>query len=768
MGTEETNDMARREAGGLGTRGTTAGETPRDETAVEDIGPAHTRPVDESSAVGTRADPATRPDASPVPDSSGPSRHRPLGLAVAAGLSLALVVAAQIWQLGQPPLPGHMEATPVTGFVAGILEWLALLAAVGTLGSLLTVALGYRHPGRGAKWRLSPSHYDVLGSAARWALTWGLASLTLVVFNAADSNGVPLAYVLNDLGSTLVSTQSAQAWLATAVVALAIALGCWLGRTWRLVVGMVVLAVLATLPTVVTAQVSVGTDHDLATDAAIMFTLATVWWFGATWAAVRSENAAQPDADRGAADEAPDTATAQVVLRRARWAGVVGVIVAIPTRVGIGLFEQAGQAPWHSAYGFAIVALLLVLAVLGVRVGMRRPGRAKVAGTSAKPSMAGDLALVLVVVGLQAAMWRIHPHRYLAPQTAAQNFLGYNVGAPPPLAEFFLPGRPNLLLTVTALAAIGLYLWGMRRVVRAGHHWPIGRLVGWLVGWVMILILLDSKMWAYSSATFGWHMVVHMTVNMGAPVLMVLGAPITLLFRAGRASRPGEPASVRDAVNHFMDWRLIQTLLNPLLIWVIFIGSLYLLYLTPLFGSAMRYHWAHQLMIVHFIVIGYLFNWLVIGADRAAKPLPYVARLGYVFAAMPFHAFFAVALLVGSALTGANFFRSLNLRWLHDLARQQQIGGQITWATSEVPLFVLIIVLVWQWFRQDQREARRKDRALDSGRDDSLEAYNQMLASLAQRDRRSPGAQEPGEDTDQDRSRRPVHDRGSDHHDQLD
>jgi putative copper resistance protein D len=672
------------------------------------------------------------------------------GWTIAVALSLALMVVAEVWQLGKPPLAGQQEHQPAVGFIAGILEWLALLAAIATLGSLLAAALSYRHPDRGVRWRLTGQQYRFLTSAARWSLTWGLCCLVLVLFNAADSNGVPVSYVLHGLGSMLVATQSAQAWLATAVVALAIALGCWLARSWQLVIGMVVLGLLATLPTVVTAQVSVGANHDLATDAAILFTLATAWWFATTWAAVRVETARHPVAD--STDDSPaGLSTAAIVLRRARWAGLVGVIVAIPAWVGIGAFEQAGQAPWKSAYGWAVLALLFVLVVLAVRVGLRRRPSA-LDGSPSRSSMSGDLALIILVIGLQAAMWRIYPHRYVVPQTAVQNFLGYNVAKPPPLGGFFLPGRPNLLLTVITVAAVGLYLWGMWRVHRAGNHWPGGRLAAWLIGWAMMVVLLDSQMWKYSSATFGWHMVVHMTVNMGAPVLMVLGAPITLLFRSTKATQPGRPVGIRDAASEFLEWGPVQFLLNPILVWLLFVGSLYVLYLTPLFGTAMRYHWAHQLMIVHFLVTGYLFNWLVVGTDRAPRPLPYVARLGYVFAAMPFHAFFAVALLAGGTITGANFFRSLNLSWLHNLVHQQQIGGQITWATGEIPLFVVIIALVWQWFREDQREARRKDRAIDSGRDDSLEAYNQMLAALAERDRRS-AARQPSAPSDE---RRPV------------
>jgi putative copper resistance protein D len=303
------------------------------------------------------------------------------------------------------------------------------------------------------------------------------------------------------------------------------------------------------------------------------------------------------------------------------------------------------------------------------------------------------------------------------------------------VALAFLPGRPNLLLFTVSVVLVGLYLWGYLRLRRSGDHWPVNRLLCWIAGWLMVVILIGSRMWTYSSATFSWHMVVHMTLNMGAPVLMVLGGPITLLLRASKAHGAGQPVGLHEVVSQLLNWRLVAFLLNPILVWLLFVGSLYILYFTPLFGLAMRYHWAHQLMAVHFLIIGYLFYWLVIGVDRPPRPLPHVAKLGYIFAAMPFHAFFAVAILSGGAIIGQNFYVSLDLPWLHDLAAQQRAGGQVTWATGEVPLFIVIIALVGQWFQQDQREARRKDRAADSGHDDSLEAYNEMLAALAARDR---------------------------------
>jgi putative copper resistance protein D len=110
-----------------------------------------------------------------------------------------------------------------------------------------------------------------------------------------------------------------------------------------------------------------------------------------------------------------------------------------------------------------------------------------------------------------------------------------------------------------------------------------------------------------------------------------------------------------------------------------------------------------------------------------------VAKLGFVFAAMPFHAFFAVAVLSGGAIIGLNYYSSLDLVWQTDLAADQQVGGQIAWATGELPLLIIIVALVGQWFRSDQRESRRRDRAVKV-KDDELDAYNAMLAELDRRE----------------------------------
>ena len=63
----------------------------------------------------------------------------------------------------------------------------------------------------------------------------------------------------------------------------------------------------------------------------------------------------------------------------------------------------------------------------------------------------------------------------------------------------------------------------------------------------------------------------------------------------------------------------------------------------------------------------------------------------------------------------------------------------MAWASGELPLLLVVIVLLVQWSRQDERSARRDDRRADADGDADLVAYNAMLRRLATADR-PPGA----------------------------
>lgn len=225
-------------------------------------------------------------------------------------------------------------------------------------------------------------------------------------------------------------------------------------------------------------------------------------------------------------------------------------------------------------------------------------------------------------------------------------------------------------------------------------------------------------------------MIVHMSLSMLAPVLLSLGGVLTLLLRASRAGGP--VASLHEWISWVLAWRVSKALFNPLVAFVLFISSYYGLYFTGLFEHLMRYHWGHQLMNVHFLVVGYIYYSLIIGVDRGPRPLPHIAKLGMAMAAMPFHAFFGVILMNGRTVIADSYYRMLDIPWA-DLPAAQELGGGVAWAGGEIPSLLVIVALGIQWARQDNKEARRRDRHMDSGRDNEYEEYNEMLKALSER-----------------------------------
>ena len=66
-----------------------------------------------------------------------------------------------------------------------------------------------------------------------------------------------------------------------------------------------------------------------------------------------------------------------------------------------------------------------------------------------------------------------------------------------------------------------------------------------------------------------------------------------------------------------------------------------------------------------------------------------------------------------------------------DTLADQRAAGSITWGLGEIPALIVLIALVVQWARSDDRESRRRDRRAT---DPELDQYNAYLAALAARD----------------------------------
>ena len=151
----------------------------------------------------------------------------------------------------------------------------------------------------------------------------------------------------------------------------------------------------------------------------------------------------------------------------------------------------------------------------------------------------------------------------------------------------------------------------------------------------------------------------------------------------------------------------------------------------------MENHLGHAFMEVHFLIVGCLFFEVLVGDAPVPRRLPHLARLGLLLLVVPFHAFFAITVMSADTVIGGRYYALLDRGFAADLLADQYLGGSLTWALGEVPMVLVLVVLVAQWYRSDTRDAQRHDRRSDRDDDAELTAYNLMLSTLSDRDRES-------------------------------
>ncbi|MFI8592875.1 cytochrome c oxidase assembly protein [Microbacterium sp. NPDC078428] len=640
-------------------------------------------------------------------------------LVLAAGIPI--VVTVLLGDTGYVKIsrgyPGVTTALLSTSLriVADAASWVTIGALVVALGVLAAPRIKPLEVVAGLELRVL--RYALLG--------WMLAAAALVPVDAADANGLSLGR-LAEPGALAYLVEAAylpKAWIfvfAATAIASAVAL---FAQRWAGFLPIAVLAALAVLAPVLVHQVQVGADHDFGSDAAIFQTLAAAILFGTiimllTRAA--SGRLLRPEA-----------------VTRAGWVIAVSWVVVAASEAIMAAFKLAGPLDGNPTVVLVAIRAVIVVAtgvVIAVFWGQRRRWTdRRIVGLFSAVAVCGAAYL-----GVTVAMTRVPPPQYFVNTNISQVFFGFDItNTAPTWTVFLTQWRPNILFLVISMLGIGVYLAAVIRLRRRGDAWPMGRTIAWVLGWLVVVISTSSALGQYAAAQFGTHMIVHMSLNMLAPVLLVLGGVITLLLRATTPHTRSQPAGPHEWITAVLHWPGTRIIYSPILVFILYIGSYYALYMSPLFENLIRYHWAHQAMNIHFLIVGYLFYGLVIGVDRPPRPLPPIGKLGFVLAAMPFHAFFGIILMTATTPIAENFYRTLDFPWMGDLMAQQYLGGGVAWAGGELPLLIVVTALGIQWARQDQREAKRKDRHLDSGVDDEFDAYNRMLEDLAARSART-------------------------------
>jgi putative membrane protein len=263
---------------------------------------------------------------------------------------------------------------------------------------------------------------------------------------------------------------------------------------------------------------------------------------------------------------------------------------------------------------------------------------------------------------------------------------------------------PLFVLTLLAGAA---YVTGVRRLATRGRRWPVHRSVCFGIGIALIVFATQSGLASYDTVLFSLHVVQHLALGMVAPLFLVLGAPVTLALQASH--RRAQERWLRALRS-----RPVGVITHPVVVWVLFGGTLIVLYFTGLYELSLRDPWVHVLVHAHFIVVGCLFMAYVVGVDPMPRSLGYGARLLFVAVVLPFHAFLGVALLGTNTVLAKDWYAQVSRPWLSSALGDQRLGAGILWGLGELFGLAALAIVLYQWMRHEEREAVRLDRRLDA------------------------------------------------------
>lgn len=661
---------------------------------------------------------------------AGIPTRRAFARLVALGAVLALAAAVACLGLGggapQPAPAGLPDPGRLTGWGLPVTTVIADLAALLTVGALLVPTL------------LLPSTKPELRGPAitvlhtlRWvACAWVLALVALVVFTVSDLLAAPVWDLsLTEVTSFAWQVAEGRALGFQAILVLVIAFA----SRWVLSVAeattLLLIAVVALIPPALTGHSASSGSHDLAVVSLAVHIVGASLWVGGLvallwFAALRARHA--------------DYA----VIRFSTLATWCLATVLVSGLVNAGVRLGGVDALLTTSYGALVLAkasLLVFLAGLGWAhrrsslPELRRDPAAAASWQVFARLAAVEVCVMAAAIGVAVALSRTPTPVGEIYTSPVESLLGGPLPDPPTLSRLLFGWTPSGIGLLIVSFGTALYTTGLVVMARKGNRWPVGRTISWFFGLVVVAWASLGGLGTYSHVLFSAHMGSHMLLSMVAPIFLVLGAPVTLALRTLPGPRiPGE-RSPRQLLTSFLHSKVARFFTHPLVATALFIGSLYAIYFTGAFTSLMESHLGHAFMELHFLIVGCLFFYVLVGVDPAPRRLPPFARMALLLVVMPFHAFFSIAIMSSSTPIGEEYYAQLSRPYQADLLADQDVGGSLSWALGELPIVIVLVAIFVQWVRSDAREARRLDRAADRAEatgDSELAAYNRYLAGL--------------------------------------
>jgi putative membrane protein len=242
------------------------------------------------------------------------------------------------------------------------------------------------------------------------------------------------------------------------------------------------------------------------------------------------------------------------------------------------------------------------------------------------------------------------------------------------------------VLAVTAVW--GAYALAAARS-RSRQGWPLSGALAFSGGTALVGIALSPGLDRLVDDDFSVHAAQHLILAMVAPLLLVLGSPVTLLLRTlphPAARRVG--ALLNTAPAHVLTHPAVALLLSS--------GGLVVLYLTPVYELSTQHPLVHVLVHAHLLASGFLFASVVVGLDPAPRRVGTRTRLVVLGVSIAIHASVAQLLYAGLLVQ------------VHEPVVQMQAAGSLMYFGGDLAELLLALALLVTARRTGSRAAVRR------------------------------------------------------------
>ncbi|MCL4433522.1 MAG: cytochrome c oxidase assembly protein [Actinobacteria bacterium] len=258
---------------------------------------------------------------------------------------------------------------------------------------------------------------------------------------------------------------------------------------------------------------------------------------------------------------------------------------------------------------------------------------------------------------------------------------------------------------VTLAVEIIVVLWYLQAVKVLSTHkskrWPVVRTVCFAGGVLSVAAAWQSSISPYASRTFIDHVMQHVLLMLAAPILLSLGAPVTLAMQTVR-----RVTKVR--MLRFFASRPWKCLAHPLPANLGNYGIMYWFFLAGGIIPAMNHPALMDFVNTLFLFFGCLVWWPLLSIDWIGRRrFTYPARLGLSALAMPFDSFLAIALLGGAAHNSVD-------PQMYSLANTHA-GASVFWIVTGLITSLMTIAIAAQWATKERQVNARADRMSDKG-----------------------------------------------------